>query len=337
MAEGVWVRLQRGVVEVGAAPSGGGEAAAFGAGDEVFGMILGLPQFGRGTVAEYVVVEAAVCARKPPGLPHPHAASAPLVAITAVKMLRACGLGPKEGCAPPDNSVKRVLVTGGAGGVGTIAIQLAKAMFKCGHVTATASPGAKTDLCKNLGADEVVNYREHKLETLCSPPLSLKPFDTILDCTGEAARLVPLLTDAGHGSMCSILAGPTAECLRTWVTEANLDPQTITTGVRPFIFSGVGGSILQHFSGGSRLEAACRRKHSTFAHVIGTGNGEIMATVAELMASGQVRAVIDKEYPLSEAVEAINYQASGRAAGKVVVNIISTTEDATGTKTSPGD
>ena len=61
-------------------------------GDTVFGMIRGLPQLNKGTVAEYVLVDADVCARVPEGLPHRACAGVPLVAITAVRALRACGL-----------------------------------------------------------------------------------------------------------------------------------------------------------------------------------------------------------------------------------------------------
>ena len=63
-------------------------------------------------------------------------------------------------------------------------------------------------------------------------------FDAILDCTGEASKCVGLLR--GGGGLVSILAGPTATALRTWMEEAQLDPSTITCGVRPFLFSGCG-------------------------------------------------------------------------------------------------
>ena len=56
------------------------------------------------------------------------------------------------------------MVTGGAGGMGSIAIQLARAMFGASFVATTASPGAKTDLCIKLGADVVVDYRSDKFE-----------------------------------------------------------------------------------------------------------------------------------------------------------------------------
>ena len=123
-------------------------AAAFAVGDAVFGMIRCLPQAHRGTCAEFALVPAAVCARKPPGVAHFEAASLPLVAITAVKALRSCGLRekkqqthtqqPAQEQRGDDGSAAaagpRVLITGGAGGVGTAAIQLAKSLFGASYV-----------------------------------------------------------------------------------------------------------------------------------------------------------------------------------------------------------
>jgi NADPH:quinone reductase-like Zn-dependent oxidoreductase len=320
------------VVEVGQQEDST-DSCEFKVGDEVFGMIQGLPQFGRGTLAEFVVVESKICAKRPPKIPHAQCASLPLVAITAVKMMRACGL--TEG---GDNGNIRMLITGGAGGVGTVAIQLAKAMFSCGFVTVTASPGVKTALCLNLGADEVINYHTAKFHLSaddeeipsskdgCKGTFSSKPFDIILDCTGEASKCVGLLVagnvSGGGGQMCSILAGPTAEALRVWLAESEIDTACITVGVRAFLLSGWGGGIFQAFSGGRGLQKQCAKRGGKFSHIIGTGNGEIMGKLAVLLESGKIRAVVDKEFALADSVEAIAYQKSGRAAGKVVVNVV---------------
>merc|ERR1719158_689610 len=112
-------------------------------------------------------------------------------------------------------------------------------------------------------------------------------FDAVLDCTGEAARCVSLLRRGG--AMCSIQAGPTAECITTWMQEAKLDPSTITFGVRGFLTSSIGGSLVTFFSGGSALVSACHRRGAQFSHVIGTGNGEIMGEIAALLESSKIR------------------------------------------------
>ena len=66
---------------------------------------------------------------------------------------------------------------------------------------------------------------------------------------------------------------------------------------------------------------ACKAKGATFAHVIGTGNGEIMKQLAGWMADGKVMAVIDTEFDLSDAQQAVDMLKAGRTAGKIIVNI----------------
>lgn len=86
-------------------------------------------------------------------------------------------------------------------------------------------------------------------------------FDAILDCTGEAKKCVSLLAPGTNiafvvcvklsskgGGLVSILAGPTAECLRTWMEEARIKPAVCTTGLQPFLQSRWGGGIFQWFS-----------------------------------------------------------------------------------------
>eukprot|EP01063_Lacrimia_lanifica_P001968 TRINITY_DN11024_c0_g1_i1.p1 TRINITY_DN11024_c0_g1~~TRINITY_DN11024_c0_g1_i1.p1 ORF type:complete len:465 (+),score=156.86 TRINITY_DN11024_c0_g1_i1:120-1397(+) len=321
---------------------GPGTACGFKEGEEVFGMIRGLPEAGKGTVAEYCIVDADVCARKPKMHTAPHvvtkkahepvahtaAASLPLVGITAVKMFRACGLverslhtskAPSQAVAAQQHM--KVLITGGAGGVGSIAIQLAKKLYNVGHVTATASPGDKTAVCQRLGADVVVNYKQRGWAQELPDH-----FDAILDCTGEASSLVHLLKKASvpdgarKAGMCSILAGPTQAALLTWMEEAKLDPARVTFGVHGFLHSSLGGGCaFELFSGATLLRRACAKRNATFAHIIGTGNGEIVQTLATLLERRDIEAVVDTVYPLARAVDAIERQKTGRALGKVVV------------------
>jgi NADPH:quinone reductase-like Zn-dependent oxidoreductase len=135
----------------GVVVAAGDKVPSLGVGARVFGMIRGLPQRDTGTLAELMLVDADVCARCPDGASHAQCAAVPLVAITAVKAFEACGLSAR-GPSTADAPGPRVLVTGGAGGVGSVAIQLAGKMFGACHVATTASAGAKTALCEGLGA-----------------------------------------------------------------------------------------------------------------------------------------------------------------------------------------
>ena len=281
-------------------------------GEEVCGMIAGLPQLNRGTLAEYVLVEEGVCAKKPQNIPHKECASIPLVGITAIKMFRACNAENRKS--------PRVLITGGAGGVGTIAIQLAKALFNASYVATTASAGKKTDLCASLGADRVVNYREEKFYEVLGSENEDELFDMILDCTGEASYATSLLRK--NGGLCSILYGATAKGVRDWLEESRISPDDITFGVRAFLMSGWGGSLFECFGGGRSLIAACKHRDATYSMIIGTGNGKDMGILAQLLEERKIRAVIDKEFQLEDARDAVEYLAQGRCAGKVVVNIV---------------
>ncbi len=129
----------------GIVESVGADVTAFKPGDAVYSR----PDIRRnGTYAEYVAVRAREVALKPATISHVEAASLPLVSITAWEaLITTAGMQPGQ----------RVLIHAGAGGVGSIAIQLAKA--KGAHVTATAS-AAKSALVRSLGADEVVDYRD---------------------------------------------------------------------------------------------------------------------------------------------------------------------------------
>ncbi|WP_246107995.1 NADP-dependent oxidoreductase [Saccharothrix saharensis] len=135
----------------------------FRVGDEVFGM----PHLPRqaGAYAEYVAAPARHFARKPADVDHVHAAALPLAALTAWQVLtEAARVEPGD----------RVLVHAAAGGVGHIAVQVAKSLGA--HVIGTAS-AAKHDLLRELGADELVDYRTRDFGELA-------PVDVVVDLVG---------------------------------------------------------------------------------------------------------------------------------------------------------
>ncbi|MEV5803350.1 NADP-dependent oxidoreductase [Streptomyces collinus] len=149
-------------------------------GDEVFGM----PLFPRqaGGYAEYVVAPARHFAPKPTGLTHVEAAALPLAALTAWQALvDTAGVRPGE----------RVLVHAAAGGVGHLAVQIAKA--RGAYVIGTASAG-KHELVKELGADEVIDYRAVRFEDVVGD------VDVVLDGLGgqNAERSLKILKAGGR-------------------------------------------------------------------------------------------------------------------------------------------
>ncbi|EOD59226.1 NADP-dependent oxidoreductase [Amycolatopsis vancoresmycina] len=149
-------------------------------GDEVFGM----PLFPRaaGGYAEFVAAPALHLARKPASLTHVEAAALPVAGLTAWQGLVDLG-GVTEG--------DRVLVHGGGGGVGHLAIQLAKALGA--HVITTAG-GSKREFVSSLGADEVIDYTAADFAEV------VRDVDLVLDTLGGevASRSLPVLRPGGH-------------------------------------------------------------------------------------------------------------------------------------------
>lgn len=174
-----------GVVEaVGAA------VTEFKAGDAVYSR----PDIMRnGTYAEYVAVRESEIAFKPTTISHVEAASLPLVSITAWEVLiNAASL----------SAGQRVLIHAGAGGVGSIAIQLAKSLGA--HVTATASTG-KLALLRSLGADEVIDYKRQDIAT------SARQMDVVFDTVGETVHDAAWASLNKGGILVSIAAKPSEE------------------------------------------------------------------------------------------------------------------------------
>ncbi|XVF60317.1 hypothetical protein PTKIN_Ptkin08bG0035400 [Pterospermum kingtungense] len=149
----------------------GSRVKKFKEGDEVYGDINEDPvnnakQFG--TIAEYTAVEEKVLALKPKNLSFVEAAGLPLVIETAHEGLERCQF----------SAGKSILVLGGAGGVGTMIIQLAKHVYGASKIAATSSTG-KLDLLKSLGADLPIDYTKQNFEDLP------EKFDVVYDAVGK--------------------------------------------------------------------------------------------------------------------------------------------------------
>lgn len=159
--------------------------ARFAPGDEVYGM-LSYP-FGHGAHAEYVAAPAAWFAPKPPSLDHVQAAALPLVSLTAWQALvENADIRPGQ----------RVLIHAAAGGVGHVAVQIAKA--RGAHVIGTASAG-KHDFLRDLGVDEAIDYREVDFAE------AVGEVDAVLDTIGGETSLRSLRTLRPGGVVVSIL------------------------------------------------------------------------------------------------------------------------------------
>eukprot|EP00475_Leptophrys_vorax_P009286 TRINITY_DN16151_c0_g1_i1.p1 TRINITY_DN16151_c0_g1~~TRINITY_DN16151_c0_g1_i1.p1 ORF type:complete len:421 (-),score=29.44 TRINITY_DN16151_c0_g1_i1:317-1471(-) len=206
------------VVEVGSA------VTKFAVGDRVFGDINEFATVRPkrvGALARFTAAEEMMLAKIPPNLTFAEAAAIPLVALTAMGAFRTANFQPGQS----------VLILNGAGGVGTMAIQLAKRMFGAGFVATTASL-PKVGLLEALGADHVEDYRQ--LDYTRLPQL----YDFVLDCAGEADRAVQVVKPGG---VVLCLTGPTpppAVRFNVIATGAKLEP------LLPLLASGAVRAVL---------------------------------------------------------------------------------------------
>ena len=243
----------------------GKNVTRFQSGDEVFGI-------GKGSFAEYARALEDKLAPRPANLSFEQAAVVAISGLTALQGLR------DHGKVRPG---QEVLVIGASGGVGTYAVQLAKAFGA--HVTGVCST-PKVDLVRSIGADHVIDYtREDFAE-------GDKRYDLILDIGGNST-LSPLRRALAFRGTLVITGG---EGGGRWL--GGTDRQLRALILSRFVDQKLGTFI-------------CKENH------------EDLLVLKELIESGKVTPVIDRTYPLAEAPEAIRYLEEGHAQGKVVITV----------------
>ena len=251
----------------------------FAEGDRVFARVA---KDIMGAFADYAVVHEDHAARMPASLDFPSAAAVPLAALTALQALRD-ELHLSAG--------HRVFILGGAGGVGTFAIQIAKHLGA--HVTTTTSPRGEA-LVKRLGADVVIDYLRERFED------KLSGYDCAFDLVGgdTLARLWPVVKPGGR--VVSIAGVP--------------EPMTARKDL------GRGSGLATLFwvaSLPTRLRAA--RHGVSYRYLFMHPSGADLAYLASLIEAEKLEVVIDRVFPFAEAKEAVGYLETGRAKGKVVL------------------
>jgi alcohol dehydrogenase len=249
-------------------------------GDEVYARA---DDFRIGTFAEFVAVKEASLAPKPQGLTMEEAASIPLVALTAWQALvEKAGL--KKG--------QKVFIQAGSGGVGTLAIQLAKHL---GATVATTTGPANVALVKRLGADVAVDYRTQDFEDV------LRDYDVVLN-SQDGKTLEKSLRVLKRGGKLITISGPP-------------DPEFgKQIGAPGFV-----KLVMRLLSAGIRRRAQSRGVDFSFLFM--KANGSQLREITRLIEAGAIRPVIDRVFPFDATNEALTYVEAGRAKGKVVVKL----------------
>lgn len=257
----------RGLALAGVVEAVGQEAGTFRPGDEVCGVCRS------GSFAEYAVARDGLLAPKPPGLSFEQAAALPVSAVTALQAVRD---------QARVRAGQHVMVIGAGGGVGTYAVQLAKA--EGATVTAVCGP-AKAELARSIGADHVIDYTRTEISTLDTR------YDVIIDTVGS--RPLPVLQRvlAPRGTLVLVGGG-------------SYDRPMLTGLARP------ASAPLRSLFTRQRLRSFIAREKAAD-----------LRALTELAQSGTLTPVIGRTYPLADAADAIRDIAAGHASGKGIITV----------------
>lgn len=251
-------------------------------GDEVTSLEIGdlvysrVPQEQMGTIAEYVAVTSSAVSKKAGNITFEEAASLPLAGLTAMQTLEYAKIKESD----------KVLIHAGSGGVGSLAIQYAKA--KGAYVYTTTST-ANVNWVKELGADRVIDYKTEDYKVIA------KDVDIVFDTLGDNYTLEAFGVIKQGGKVLSV--------------KGSFDEETAK------IFGMVDYKLPEELA---KLVSA---KNATYKYIFMHPNGEHLNEIKTLVEDGKIKPIIDKVYSYSDSIDAFTHLATGRAKGKIVIKI----------------
>ncbi len=247
----------------------GGNVKQLKPGDAVFGFLSGAAQ---GAFAEYACAPESAFARKPDRVTFEQAAAVPIAGLTALQGLRNKGR---------IQAGQNVLINGASGGVGTFAVQIAKALGA--QVTAVCST-RNVEMVRSIGADCVIDYTRDDFTK------SADRYDVVLDAVGNHSLTALRRILSPHGILVGV--GGTTD---PWMIGA------LSRAVQALVLSQFGSRRL--------------------VGILAKGNNQDLITIGRWMESGTVTPVIGRRYQLSEVPDAIRYVEEGHARGKVLISL----------------
>ncbi|GGD52744.1 NADP-dependent oxidoreductase [Aurantiacibacter arachoides] len=254
----------------------------FSPGDRVFARV---PKDRMGALAQFAALPADCCATIPDGWGFQQAAAVPLAGLTALQALR------DELALKPGD---RVFISGGAGGVGTFAIQIAK--WLGAHVTTTASPRGRA-LVERMGADRVIDYTAENFEDVLADEV-----DGAFDLIGGDTLMRTFAVVRKGGKVVSIGGVP--------------EPVTAERDL-----NGDWKLKALFWAASLKQRAAARRHGVTYRYLFMHPSGAELAELGALMATGKLDPQIDRTFLFAETKDAFAYLEQGHAKGKVIVTV----------------
>ncbi len=251
----------------------GADVLTFEIGDEVYARV---PQEQMGTMAEFVAVHSNLVAKKPDNISFEEASGLPLAGLTAIQALEKVGI--KEG--------DRILIHAGSGGVGSFAIQYAKAK---GAIVYTTTSTKNVDWVKALGADRVIDYKtEDYMEVATNLDIV---FDTLGgDYTFDAIGIIK------EGGKVTTIVGPPDE--ETAKQMGMID-----------------------YKLPEKLSKLIEEKSAVYKHTWMQPNAKQLNDIKRMVEDGAIKPIVDQLYSFEDGIKAYEYLATGRAKGKVIITL----------------
>jgi NADPH:quinone reductase-like Zn-dependent oxidoreductase len=251
----------------------GSDVNNFEIGDLVYSRV---PQEQMGTIAEFVAVISDAVSKKPGNISFEEAASLPLAGLTALQSLEYVGIKEDD----------KILIHAGSGGVGSFAIQYAKA--KGAYVYTTTSTD-NVEWVKELGADRVINYKIEDYKTI------VKDADIVFDTLGGDYTAEAFAVIKKGGKVVSVVGSLDEETAKMFgMTDYKLPEE---------------------------LKTLCEDKEASYKFIFMQPNGVHLGEIKSMIEDEKIKPIIDKVYPFSESIEAFAHLATGRAKGKIVIKM----------------
>jgi NADPH:quinone reductase-like Zn-dependent oxidoreductase len=251
----------------------GADVNKFEIGDEVYSRV---PQEQMGTIAEFVSVNSDLVAKKPKNSSFEETAGLPLIGLTAIQALESVGIKEND----------RILIHGGSGGVGSFAVQYAKAK---GAIVYTTTSSKNVDWVKALGADRVIDYKTEDYKEV------VNNLDIVFDTLGDDYTFdaFDLIKDGGK---VTTIAGPP-------------DPQTAKQmGIKDYKLP-------------EKLAKLIEKKSAVYKLTWMQPDGEQLNKISRMVEDGDIKPIVDLIYSFENGIDAYLYLATGRAKGKVIITM----------------
>ena len=251
----------------------GADVNKFEIGDEVYSRV---PQEQMGTIAEFVSVNSDLVAMKPKNSSFEEAAGLPLIGLTAIQALERVGIKKND----------RILIHGGSGGVGSFAVQYAKAL---GAIVYTTTSSKNVDWVKALGADRVIDYKTEDYKEV------VNNLDIVFDTLGDDFTL-DAFDIIKEGGKVTTIAGPP-------------DPQ---------IAKQMG---MKDYKLPEKLSKLIEKKSAVYKLTWMQPDAEQLNTISRMVEDGDIKPIVDLIYSFENAIDAYLYLATERAKGKVIISM----------------